>query len=58
MSASHLGLMVLFAACVSIVFGALLRQDRREQWRFSGRAFVGLVGGAYLLGWAMYWIFR
>lgn len=58
MSASHLGLLLIFAACVSSVFGALLRDDRREQWHFSGRVFAGLVGGAYVLGWAMYWTFR
>lgn len=58
MNTSHLGLMVLFAACVSIVFGTLLRDDRREQIRFTGKTFAGLVAGAYLLGWAMYWVFR
>ena len=58
MSASHVGLMVVFAACVSVVFGTLMRDDRREQMGFAGRAFAGLVGGAYVLGWVMYGIFR
>lgn len=55
---SHLGLMILFAACVATVFGALMRDESREQARFGGRIFGGLVLGAYLLGWLMYWAFR
>lgn len=58
MSTSHLGLMLLFAACVSTVFGTLMRDEPRQQLRFAGRAFAGLAGGAYLLGWLMYWAFR
>jgi hypothetical protein len=58
MSTSHLGLMIMFAACVSIVFGTLLRDDTREQVRFAGRSFAGLVVGGFVLGWAMYWVFR
>lgn len=54
---SHLGLMVLFAACVSVVFGALLRDLPREQLRVAGRIFAALVGGAYGLGWIMYFAF-
>ena len=55
---SHLGLMILFAACVATVFGALMRDEAREQMRFGGRIFGGLVLGACLLGWLMYWAFR
>jgi hypothetical protein len=55
---SHLGVLILFAACVSIVFGALLRQESREQVRLAARIFGGLVGGAYVLGWIMYVAFR
>jgi hypothetical protein len=51
---SHLGVMILFAALISAAFGALLRDDPREQFRFGGRIFVGLVLGAYVLGWVMY----
>lgn len=54
---SHLGLMVVFAACVAAVFGTLMRDDAREQLRLSGRMFAGLVLGAYILGWIMYWGF-
>ena len=55
---SHLGIMVLFAACLSTVFGVLLRDSGREQVRLGGRIFAGLVGGAYALGWIMSWAFR
>ena len=54
---SHLGVMVLLAACLAVVFGVLLRDDPQRQWRLSSRIFVALVGGAYLLGWIMYIVF-
>jgi hypothetical protein len=55
---SHLGVMMLFAVAVSTVFGALLREEAREQLRMSARIFVGLVGGPYLAGWLMHLLFR
>jgi len=51
---THLGVMMLFAACVAAVFGALLRDDPRDQVRMAGRIFTGLVVGAYAVGWVMY----
>jgi hypothetical protein len=54
---THLGVMILFAACVSVVFGALLRDAPRDQWRLGGRIFTALVVGAYGLGWVMYFLF-
>jgi len=55
---SHLGVLILFAACVSIVFGTLLRQESRDQIRLSLRIFGALVAGAYVVGWIMYAVFR
>ena len=55
---SHLGLMIVFAACVSTVFATLMRDSRREQLRLGGRMFGGFVLGAYALGWIMYFAFR
>jgi hypothetical protein len=55
---SHLGLMVVFAACVASVFGTLMREDARDQVRLGVRIFGGLVLGAYALGWIMYWAFH
>ncbi len=54
---THLGVMVLFAALVASVFGALLRDEASEQVRFAARVFVGLVLGAYLTGWILYLVF-
>jgi hypothetical protein len=50
---THVTVMLLFAACVSIVFGALHRVEPREQWRLGVRIFGALVAGALLLGWLM-----
>ena len=54
---SHVGLMMVFAAGVATVFATLLRDHAIEQVRLGSRLFGGLVGGAYLFGWVMSWIF-
>jgi hypothetical protein len=54
---THLGVMILFAACVSAVFGTLLRETPNDELRLATRIFVGMVGGAYLVGWIMYLLF-
>jgi len=51
---SHLGLLVLFAVFVSIVFAALMRDEPREQLRFGARLLAGFVGAALVLSWLMY----
>ncbi len=55
---SHLSVMVLFAACVSTVFGTLLRDEPRAQLRVGARIFGALVLGAYAIGWLMFLGFR
>jgi hypothetical protein len=55
---THLGIMMLFAACVAVVFGTLQRDDARDQLRLAGRLFGVLVLGAYAMGWIMYWMFK
>jgi hypothetical protein len=55
---THLGVMILFAACVSTVFATLAREQAREQVRMGAQLFVGLVAGAYALGWVLYVVFR
>ena len=55
---THLGIMMLFAACVAVVFGALQRDAVRDQLLLAGRLFGVLVIGAYAAGWIMYWAFR
>jgi hypothetical protein len=54
---SHLATMLLFTTCVSIVFGVLLRDAPREQWRMASRIALALAGGAYVVGWVMYFAF-
>jgi hypothetical protein len=54
---THLGVMILFAAGVAAVFGALARDEPRQQWGLAARILVGLVMGAYVAGWLMYLIF-
>ncbi|MCC7008380.1 MAG: hypothetical protein IT184_06155 [Acidobacteria bacterium] len=54
---SHAGLMLIFAACVAIVFATLMRDGGREQMRLGLRIFAGLVAGAFVLGWVMYGVF-
>ena len=51
---THLGIMMLFAACVSAVFGALMRDNTRDQLRLGARIFGALVIGAFAVGWLMY----
>lgn len=51
---THLGVMILFAACVATVFGTLLRDDPSAQVRLGARIFSGLVIGAWAVGWIMY----
>jgi len=51
---SHLGLLLLFAAFVSVIFAALMRDDPREQLRFGVRLLAGFVGAALVLSWLMF----
>lgn len=51
---SHLGLLVVFAGFVSVVFTVLMRDDPKEQLRFGARLFAGFLGAALVLSWLMY----
>ena len=51
---SHFLMMVLFSFFVSLVFGVLLRDDPREQFRTGGLMFGGFVAAALVLGWLLY----
>jgi hypothetical protein len=54
---SHLGLLMVFALCVAVVFAALLRDEAASQLRSAARMFAAFVAGAYLLGWVLYGVF-
>jgi len=51
---SHLGLMVLFAAFVSVIFATLMRDDPKEQLTFGARLFGGFVAAGIVLGWLLF----
>ena len=51
---SHLGLMVVFALFVSIVFATLMRDEPKEQLRFGARLVAGFIGAGVLIGWLLY----
>lgn len=51
---SHVGLLVLFAFFVSLVFAVLMRDDPREQLVLGGKLLGGFVGAGIVLGWLMY----
>jgi hypothetical protein len=51
-------MMVLFAACVSVVFAVLNRDEPREQLRMGVRLFGAFVVGAYLTGWLLIGLFQ
>jgi hypothetical protein len=51
---THLGLLVLFAMFVSVIFAVLMRDDPQQQLRFGLRLLGGFVGAAIALAWLMY----
>jgi undecaprenyl pyrophosphate phosphatase UppP len=51
---SHLGLMIIFALFVSVVFGTLMRDEPKEQLRFGAQLFGAFVLGGVALGWLLY----
>jgi hypothetical protein len=55
-TASHLFLMALFAGCVAVVGGVLLKETPREQARGAAEIFGSLVGAAFVLGWIIYFL--
>ena len=51
---SHFGLLVLFAAFVSLIFAVLTRDQPGAQLRFGLTLIAGFIGAAIALGWVMY----
>ncbi len=51
---THLGLLIVFALFVSVVFATIMRDTPREQLRFGLRLFGGFVAAALVIGWLMY----
>ena len=51
---THVGLMVIFALFVSVVFATLMRDEPATQLRLGLRMFGGLVGGGLIVAWLLY----
>jgi hypothetical protein len=51
---SHLGLLIVFSAFVSVIFAALMRDTPRDQLMLGARLFGGFVGVALVLAWLIY----
>jgi heme A synthase len=50
---SHVGLLVLFALLVSVVFAVLQRDEPAQQLRLALTLFAGFVAAGLALGWLM-----
>ena len=50
---SHLGLMILFAFFVSLIFATIAKDTPREQAKLGAQMFVTFIGAAIVLGWVM-----
>jgi hypothetical protein len=53
---SHLLLMMLFAACVAVVGGVILKDTPRTQARAGAEIFASLVVAAVVLAWLLYFL--
>lgn len=51
---SHIALMALYALLLSSFFALLWRHGAKPRIRLFLQIFFGLLGGALLLGWLMY----
>jgi hypothetical protein len=50
----HFLLLTIFAFFVSVVFGVLLRDEPRDQFRTGALMFGGFLAAALALGWLLY----
>ena len=55
---THWGVLVLFAACVAVVFATLGRDEAPAQRALGVRVLGSLVAGAYVVGWLMFALIR
>jgi hypothetical protein len=46
--------MALFAACVAVVGGVLMKETPAQQARGAAEIFASLMGAALVLGWILY----
>jgi hypothetical protein len=58
MRPDHFTAVLLFALCVSTVFGITMRDTPRKMLRYSLYCFAMFVGAAILLSWIMLFVAR
>jgi hypothetical protein len=51
---THVGLLLLFAFFVSLVFAVIARDTAREQLELGLKYFGAFVAAGFLLGWLMF----
>ena len=51
---THFSAMLIFAACVSVVFGITQRAQPKMMIRFGALCFALLVGAVIIASWAMW----
>ena len=56
MTITHFSAVLLFAACIAVVFGITQRAEPKMMVRFGAYCFVLLVGVTIVASWAMYFI--
>ena len=55
---THFSAMLIFALCISVVFGITQRDTPKRMIRYGLYCFVLFVGSAILISWLMYFIAR
>lgn len=50
---SHLGLMLLFAFFVSLIFATIAKDTPAEQVRLGAKMFAMFIGAAIVFGWVL-----
>jgi hypothetical protein len=50
---SHLGLMIVFAFFVSVVFATITKDAPKEQLALGAKMFGMFIGAAIVLGWVL-----
>ena len=53
---THFSAMLIFALCVSVVFGITQRADPKMMIRFGAFCFALMVGAVIVVSWAMWLI--
>lgn len=50
---SHVGLLILFASFVSLIFATITKDTPKEQLKLGLSLLGGFIGAAIVLGWLM-----